>query len=448
METSDTGPAERIIDLINKKKVALPEKLSLLRQRLYDKAKREPQFRFYLLHTHVWRPDVLETAWRLVKANGGSSGIDKRSIEDVERGGVREFLLQITEELRTCRYRAQPVRRVMIPKPNGGERLLGIPTVKDRVVQAAVLLVIEPIFEADFLDCSYGFRPGRGAHDALGQAREYIKEGNKCVYDVDIQGYFDTIPHDKLMACVEKRIADRQVLKLIRQWLKAPVIEFPPGGGSRSHRPKEGTPQGGVLSPLLSNLYLHWFDKLFQRRNGPAQSAGAKLIRYADDIRIYARQRCQQIDEFLHATLEQWMKLTINREKTTIVNLNEPGARTDFLGFTFRNDRDLKGRPWRYLNVFPAKRAQQQQRQAIKELTASSKCFVPVLGLIKVLNRQLEGWAEYFRFGYPRVAFRDMNEYVKRRLIIHLHRRSQRPYKPPPEVSWYAHLQALGLVAL
>jgi RNA-directed DNA polymerase len=383
-----------------------------------------------------------------VRVNNGAPGIDKQSIADVERSGVQKFLLEITEELCTHRYRAQPVRRVMIPKPNGGERPLGIPTVKDRVVQAAVLLVIEPIFEADFLDCSHGFRPGRSTHGALEQARTYIKEGNTCVYDVDLQGYFDTIPHDKLMACVEKRIADRQVLKLIRQWLKAPVIEFPPGGGSKSHRPTKGTPQGGVLSPLLSNLYLHWFDKLFQRQAGPAKQVGARLVRYADDIRVYVRQRSQVVDEFLHATLERWMGLTINRDKSAVVNLKERGISNDFLGYTFRYDRDLKGRPWRYLNLFPSKKAQQRERRAVKELTASSQCFTPITDLLAKVNQQLQGWGEAFKFGYPRAAFRNMNEYVRRRLVIHLRRRSQRPYRPPPGVTWYAHLHHLGLRAL
>jgi RNA-directed DNA polymerase len=203
-----------------------------------------------------------------------------------------------------------------------------------------------------------------------------------------------------------------------------------------------------VISPLLANLYLHWFDKLFYRSGGPAQSVNARLIRYADDIRVYVRKQCQEVDDFLHGTLERWMGLTINQEKSAVVNLREESAVTDFLGYTFRYDRDLKGYPWRYLNMFPSKQAQKRERQAIKRLTASSQCYVPIPDLIHRLNRQMAGWAGYFSIGYPRVALRALNEYAQRRLVIHLRRRSQRPFRPLPGVSWCEQLKLLGLVKL
>jgi RNA-directed DNA polymerase len=251
----------------------LPGKVFLLRQKLYLKAKREPAYRFYSLFEAICRPDVLQAAWEQVANNDGAPGVDNVSIEQVQNSdhGVRGFLSEIEQSLKGRTYKPQAVKRVYIPKPNGKLRPLGIPTVRDRVVQTAVKLIIEPIFEADFLDCSYGFRPGRSAHDALEEIRENLQNGLTEVYDADLQSYFDTIPHEKLMACVQKRIVDGSVLKLIRMWLKAVIVE--PGEGPddppKVTRSKQGTPQGGVISPLLANLYLHWFDHLFHRSDGP-----------------------------------------------------------------------------------------------------------------------------------------------------------------------------------
>ncbi len=403
--------------------LSTPNTIRTLQRKLYHKAKQEPAFRFYALYDKIYRADILGHAYDLVRANKGAPGIDGVTFKAIEgREGKVEYLAKLTEVLEEKTYRAQAVRRVWIPKPDGSQRPLGIPTLRDRIVQMALKLVIEPIFEADFCESSYGFRPQRSAHQAIDQVSDALLKGHRQVIDADLSKYFDTIPHAKLLKVLAERINDGAVLALIKQWLKAVVVEEDGNGKRRTScggkGQSKGTPQGGVISPLLANLYLHLLDRVWERQN-LENRLGARLVRYADDLVILCRRDVNAPMETLQRVLER-LDLQLNTTKTKVVDAREENF--DFLGFTFRLQKSrMSGKV--YPHVEPSKRSIQRLKDRIKGLTDRRRCPVPLVDVVTELNASLRGWTGYFHYRNSSNVFRSARMQVEERLRTHLRRR-------------------------
>jgi group II intron reverse transcriptase/maturase len=417
--------------------LSTPEKIRTLQRKLYVKAKQEPDFRFYALYDKLTRADVLGLAYGLVRANKGAPGIDGRTFEAIEtQEGKEQFLARLREELIRKTYRADMVRRVWIPKPDGSKRPLGIPTIRDRVVQTAAKIIIEPIFEADFCEHSYGFRPNRSAHDAVDAVVGALLKGHQHVVDADLSRYFDTIPHAKLLATVAERISDGAVLWLIKQWLKAAVVEEDGegtqrnGGGGKGNR--RGTPQGGVISPLLANLYLHLLDRIWER-HGLEERYRARMVRYADDLVICCAKNVEMPMKALRHVLER-LDLSLNESKTRIVDTHEESF--DFLGFGFQMRRSRNSGK-RYPHVEPSKRSIQRIKDRTKQLTDRRRTPVPIPRMVEELNQTLRGWSNYFYYRNCTNVFSKVKAHVEERVRTQLRRRyklssRQRAYQAFP----------------
>ena len=393
------------------------EKSRQLQRNLYLTAKKDKQRRFHALYDRIFRLDVLWRAWKEVRANKGSAGMDGITFEMIEEYGVEEYLLDIQEDLQNKQYRPKPVNRVYIPKPDGKQRPLGIPTIRDRIVQQACKIVIEPIFEANFLDSSYGFRPKRDAKQATEKVKKELYK-NWYVVDADIQGYFDNINHEILLGLLKRRISDRRVIKLCRQWLQAGVIE-----NGKYYPTEKGSPQGGVISPLLANIYLHVLDSYWENH----KELGV-IVRYADDAVIVCRTRKDAELAFEHLKrMMTKLKLTLNPQKTKIVDMNKESF--DFLGFRYQKFGKTKcGRKLPYM--MPSKKAMKKVKDAIRIITCRKSVYEGLEQKVEKLNPLIRGWRNYFQHGNSTKRFKQLDEYVWMKLWRRVYyRRKQKKYR-------------------
>ena len=408
---------------ISKRKLPSAERVGMLQEKLYCKAKQERDYKFYVLYDKMFIPYMLKEAYSRVKANGGSPGIDGQNFQDIEVYGMEKFLHDLGEDLRKRSYKSQAVKRVWIDKANGGKRPLGIPTIRDRVAQAVCKMIIEPIFEADFEECSYGFRPERSSKDAMKAIKEHLQEGKTEVLDADLSSYFDTIPHDKVIKVLQLRIADKRILDLIELWLKSPIYEDGQYKGGKKQQ--VGTPQGGVISPLLANIYMHLVDRIVNNEQGIFHKAGIKIVRYADDFVLLGKRITKEAMEKLRSILAR-MGLTLNEQKTQQIEAKHTAF--NFLGFTIRYDRDIHGRKNRYWNIIPSSKSESKIKEKLKVFLRRSGHFNPKQ-VASGLNTILRGWLNYFdipKISYPAMSRRDIRYYLVESLCRYYNRKSQR----------------------
>ena len=422
-----------------------PSRIRELQIKLYRKAKNEPQYRFYLLYDKMYREDILAHAYELVRANKGAPGVDGQTFADIESQGLAEWLKGIREELHTKTYRPQPVRLVMIPKPGGGERPLGIPAIRDRVVQSAAKLLIEPIFEADLEPSAYGYRPKRSAHDAIREVHKLLCTGYKDVVDADLSKYFDTIPHDELIQSAARRIVDRNILHLIKMWLKVPVEERDEKGkrrmtGGRTSRC--GTPQGGIVSPLLANLYMNRFLK-YWRITKRGEQFQARVVNYADDFVILSRGNAAEALEWTRNVVTR-LGLTLNEAKTSIKQASKESF--NFLGYTFGPHCYKKDGSW-YTGASPAKKSITRIKQKVGDhLVPSQVGTWPEVR--DQLNQMLKGWAAYFSYGTRRSAYQAIDHHVHDCVRHFLRRRHKVPTRGNTQFSFAKVFGELGVFRL
>jgi RNA-directed DNA polymerase len=393
-----------------------PAKIRSLQRKLYCKAKAEPAFRFYVLYDKICREDILRHAYGLARANAGAPGVDGVSFAQIEERGLEPWLASLREELVSKTYWPDPVWRVMIPKIGGGERALGIPTIRDRVIQTAAKIVLEPIFEADFEDNAYGYRPARGAVDAVKDVHRHLCRSYTDVVDADLSRYFDSIPHDDLLKSVARRVADGSVLRLIKLWLKAPIEERDGGGKRRmvgGKKNKRGTPQGGVASPLLANIFLkHW------RLRGCGKVFRAHVVSYADDFVILSRGHAAEALAWTKAVMTK-LGLSLNEDKTSLRDARQECF--TFLGYSF-GPHWYKANGHRYLGASPSKKSVQRLKTTVGNLLVPGN-NAPWQEVRDTLNRTLRGWSNYFRYGTRRSAFRSVDRYTYERVRDFLARR-------------------------